>query len=107
MDQRYPLNKGLGRPVEFKGLVGQYIFYLVGTVLGAFFAFIVMYLIGVSTYLCILLTLGLGLFGISRVFSLNAKYGEHGAMKASAKARQPQVIVSRNARLFKDLKRHE
>ncbi|GAB3307690.1 DUF4133 domain-containing protein [Hymenobacter tenuis] len=101
---QYPLNKGINKPVEFKGLLGQYIFYLLGGLGGVFLFFIGIYVAGVNTYLAVALALGLGFAWTTRVFQLNARYGEHGAMKLRARQRQPRLIVNRNARLFKDLK---
>lgn len=101
----YPLNKGINKPIELKGLVGsRYIFMLVGGLGGVFLGFIVLHLAGANAYVSVLLALGGGFGWVTRVFSLSAKYGEHGAMKLQAKSRQPKRIVSRNARLFKDLK---
>ena len=101
----YSLNKGINQPVEFKGLVGsRYLFMLAGGLGGVFLGFIVLRLVGANTYLSVALALGGGFAWVMRVFALSAKYGEHGAMKLQAKSRQPQRIVSRNARLFKALK---
>lgn len=100
----FPLNKGINKPVELKGLVGaRYIFLLIGGLGGVFLGFIVLHVAGVNTYFSVVLALGCGFGWVTRVFALSAKYGEHGAMKQQAKGRQPQRIVSRNARLFKDL----
>lgn len=101
----YPLNKGINKPVEFKGLVGsRYLLLLAGGLGGVFLGFIILRLVGANTYLSVALALGGGLAWVTRVFNLSAKYGEHGAMKWQARSRQPKRIVSRNARLFKALK---
>jgi hypothetical protein len=101
----YPLNKGINKPVEFKGLVGsRYLFMLAAGLGGAFLGLIALRVAGVNTYLTIALGLGGGLAWVTRVFKLSAKYGEHGATKLQAKNSQPQRIVNRNARLFKNLK---
>ena len=101
----YPLNKGVNKPIELKGLVGsRYIFMLVGGLGAVFLGFIVLHVAGANSYLSALLALGGGFGWVTRVFALSAKYGEHGAMKLQAKGRQPKRIVSRNARLFKGLK---
>ena len=34
--EKYPVNKGIGRPVEFKGLKAQYLFLFAGGLLSAF-----------------------------------------------------------------------
>lgn len=102
----YPLNKGINKPVEFKGLVGsRYLFLLLGGLGGIFLAVLGLSVAGVNSYLMAGLGLGGGFLWITRVFGLSTKYGEHGAMKQQAKRRQPPRIVNRNARLFKNLKR--
>jgi predicted lipid-binding transport protein (Tim44 family) len=102
----YPLNKGVNKPVEFKGLVGsRYIFMLLGGLGGVFLGFIVLHVAGLSSYLTLPLALGGGFAWVTRVFALSAKYGEHGAMKQTAKQRQPQRLVNRTPRLFKNLQR--
>lgn len=102
----YPLNKGINKPVEFKGLVGsRYLFMLLGGLGGVFLGYIALYVAGLSPYIALPLAIGGGFFWVTRVFSLSAKYGEHGAMKLQAKNRQPKRIVNRTPRLFKDLKR--
>lgn len=101
----YPLNKGVNKPIELKGLVGsRYIFMLVGGLGAVFLGFIVLHIAKANAYFSAVLALGAGFGWVTRVFALSAKYGEHGAMKRQAKGRQPRRIVTRNARLFKDLK---
>lgn len=40
----YPINKGIGRPVEFKGLKAQYLFIFAGGLLAAFILFVILYM---------------------------------------------------------------
>ena len=49
----YPINKGIGRPVEFKGLKAQYLFLFAGGLLAAFILFIILYMAGAGQWLCI------------------------------------------------------
>lgn len=99
----YNINKGIGRTVEFKGLKAQYLFIFAGGLLGLLIVIMIMYMAGVSTYLC------LGLGGISaslliwQTFSLNRKYGEHGLMKLGANKKHPKYIISRKS-IFRYLK---
>jgi len=37
----YPINKGIGRPVEFKGLKAQYLFIFCGGLLALFVLFVI------------------------------------------------------------------
>ena len=68
----YPVNKGIGRPVEFKGLKAQYLFVF---------------------------AVGLGVTAASAVvwltFRLNAKYGQHGLMKLGAARMRPRYLLHR------------
>ena len=42
----YPVNKSIGRPVEFKGLKAQYLFVFAGGLLAAFLLFVILYMAG-------------------------------------------------------------
>ena len=44
--EKYPVNKGIGRPVEFKGLKAQYLFLFAGGLLAAFILFVILYTAG-------------------------------------------------------------
>ncbi len=104
----YPINKGIGKPAEFKGLKSQYLFIFAGGLLGSFVVFVVMYMAGIGQWICI----GFGATAASVLvwltFSLNAKYGEHGLMKVQARRSHPKYIINRRTipRLFK-LKKKE
>ena len=96
----YQINKGINKPIEFKGLKAQYIGYLgVGLVtLLVFFA--VMYISGISVYACLLIiTLsGGGLF--YHVFRMSHKYGQYGLMKKTAKRYVPRFLKFNSRKLF-------
>ena len=89
------INKGIGRNVEFKGLESQYLFIFCGGLLAVFVVFVIMYIIGISQWICI----GFGVTATSILvwltFHLNAKYGEHGLMKLSAVKYHPRYIINR------------
>ena len=44
----YPINKGIGRPVEFKGLKAQYLFIFCGGLLALFVLFVILYMVGID-----------------------------------------------------------
>ncbi len=101
----YQINKGINKPIEFKGLKAQYIGYLaVGLVL-LLIGFAVMYIIGVPVVICIIIIAisGSGLF--YKVFNLSHKYGEHGLMKKTAKRNLPEHLKFSTRKLFLQLKR--
>jgi hypothetical protein len=99
----YPINKGINRPVEFKGLKAQYIWWLGGGLLVLLVLFAVLYISGVNTFIClaIILIAGTGLF--IHVYRLSHKYGEHGMMKSLAKRNIPAVIKSYSRKVFTGL----
>lgn len=105
----FSINKGIGKPAEFKGLKSQYLFVFAGGLLGVFIVFVVMYMIGISQMICI----GFGVIAAGGIiwstFYLNKKYGEHGLMKLQATANHPKYIINRLniQKLFLHIKRKE
>ncbi|UEG54896.1 DUF4133 domain-containing protein [Mucilaginibacter daejeonensis] len=96
----YAINKGINRPVEFKGLQAQYIMYLgIGLVL-LLLLFTVLYLAGIKIYICLSVILGSGSALFYKVFQLSHKYGEHGLMKMAAKRQIPNYIKFSTRRIF-------
>ena len=101
--ETYPINKGIGRSVEFQGLKSQYLFIFAGGLLALFVLFVILYMAGVNQWICI----GFGGTSASilvwQTFSLNNKYGEHGLMKRSALHSHPRYLINRRRipRLFR------
>lgn len=96
----YQINKGINKPIEFKGLKAQYIGYLGGGLVALLVLFAVLYLIGLAVYLCIMVILGLGSLLFYRVYGLSHKYGEHGLMKRNARKYLPGYLKFKTRRLF-------
>ena len=105
--ETYPINKGIGRSVEFQGLKSQYLFIFAGGLLALFVLFVILYMAGVNQWICI----GFGGSAASvlvwQTFSLNKKYGEHGLMKRSALHSHPRYLINRRRipRLFRHRER--
>lgn len=100
----YAINKGVSKPIEFRGLKAQYIAYLaIGLVL-LLISFAVLYISGVNLYvvLPLILILGTGLF--LTVTRLSHRFGEHGLQKFLAKRGLPVYLKFRSRRLFINLK---
>jgi Domain of unknown function (DUF4133) len=97
----YSINKGINKSPEFKGLKAQYIWWLGGVVIGGMVVFAILYIAGVSAYVCIPLIGGTGAVGVSRVYRMSRQYGEYGLMKRRAKGNVPKVIHARSRSLFK------
>lgn len=91
----YSINKGIGRPAEFKGLKSQYLFIFAGGLLSVFIVFVIMYMIGINQ----IVSIGFGVICAGTLvwgtFYLNDKYGEHGLMKLQATKNHPRFIINR------------
>ncbi|MFT3932823.1 MAG: DUF4133 domain-containing protein [Chitinophagaceae bacterium] len=103
MNSVYPINKGINKSIEFRGLKAQYIWYLGGGVVGLLVLFAAMYFIGLNTFIClgVILIAGAGLFVF--VFRLSNTYGEFGMMKKMAQRRMPKIVRSKSRAMFKKL----
>lgn len=103
----FSINRGIGKSVEFKGLKAQYLFIFVGGLLALFILFVIMYMVGINQWVCI----GFGVIAATvlvwQIFTLNAKYGEHGLMKVQARSSHPKYIINRRKipKLFKRRKK--
>lgn len=100
----YQINKGINKSIEFKGLKAQYIWYLGGGVVGLLIVFACMYLIGLPSIVCVIVTAILGAAIIVRVYAMSNKYGEHGLMKALASKQIPKVVKINDRRFYCSLK---
>lgn len=96
----YKINKGINKPIEFKGLKAQYIWYLAIGLIALLIVFAVMYIIGVNTYVCLVLILLAGAVLFMRITKLSNKYGEYGMMKKVAAQGIPKIIKSYSRRMF-------
>jgi len=96
----YTINKGINKPIEFKGLKAQYIWYLGLGLLVLLVLFAILYICGMNTYVLLFLIVSLasGLFML--VYRLSHKYGQHGMMKKIAKRSIPKRIKAGSRKLF-------
>jgi hypothetical protein len=101
----YQINKGINKPIEFKGLKAQYIGYLAGGLVFLLIGFAVIYLLGVAVMYCIIIVTGLGSALFYQVFKLSHKYGEHGLMKKAAKRYLPNHLKFTTRKVFLNLKK--
>lgn len=100
----YQINKGINRPVVFKGVKAQYIAFLaVGMVL-LLLGFVAGYISGLSLYVLLPMVLVLGSVLVYVLVRLSHKFGEHGLAKRFAKRGLPQAIKFRSRRVFTGLK---
>ncbi len=99
----YQVNKGINRPIEFKGLKAQYIWYLGGGLLALLILFATLYIAGVNTFLCLLIIITAATALFMQVYKMSRKHGQHGMMKTLAKRSIPPVIKSYSRKNFTDL----
>lgn len=98
MNHKYNINKGVNRPLEFKGLKAQYIAYLAAGLLALLLLFAILYFIGLPTVVCLLVIISSGTALFVFVMRYSSKYGEHGLMKEAARRKTPNCLRSRKKR---------
>ncbi|WP_300601949.1 DUF4133 domain-containing protein [Niabella sp.] len=100
----YEINKGINRPIEFKGFRAQYVTYLAICLVLLLLLFAIGYLIGAYPYILVAVIAGGGFVLVSWIYKMSHKYGEHGLMKASAYRSIPTAIVCRSRKVLLCLK---
>ena len=105
MNSVYEINKGINRPIVFRGFKAQYIGYLAGGLVALVILFAVLYIIGVNTYACIVIIFGAGTGLITTISRLSHKYGRYGLMKRGAKRLLPDYLRFNSRKLFTQLKK--
>lgn len=88
----YPINKNINRPIEFRGLQAQYIWYLGAGLLALLILFSILYILGVNTYICLLIIISTGLLLTRTLYQWSNRYGIYGMMKLLARSRMPKEI---------------
>jgi hypothetical protein len=96
----YTINKGVNRPIEFRGLKAQYIWWLGGGVAGLLAVFAGMYIGGINPFVCIALVGIAGLILFRTVYRLSRRYGQYGWMKKQAARHLPGTIRITTRKLF-------
>ena len=104
MGSVYQINKGVGKPIEFRGLQGQYIAYLAIGLVVLLLSFTALYLLGTPLVVLLPLILGLGAALFFVVFSLSRRFGVHGLGKFMASRNLPSYLKFSSRRVFTDLK---
>lgn len=91
----YNINKGVNRPLEFKGIRAQYLIYMVIGLVALLFLFIILYLIGITLYLVLPVVGGLGTILFSIVSKYSKKYGANGLAKQAGFKALPNALRTR------------
>ncbi|MBN8650611.1 MAG: DUF4133 domain-containing protein [Cytophagales bacterium] len=103
MNSVYNINKGINRPIEFKGLKAQYIAYLAIGLIGLLILFAILYIIGVNMFVCLGLIVVLGTLLFMIVYRLSDKYGQHGLLKKMASRSIPVFLKMSSRKVFLNL----
>lgn len=100
----YPINRGINRSIEFKGIKAQYIIYLALGLVLLLLLFAIFHIAHVNLYISmgVILPAGGGL--LLAVKRLSDRFGEHGLVKHSAAGRLPTSVQSRSRKIFLQLK---
>jgi hypothetical protein len=96
----YNINKGINKPIEFKGLKAQYIGYLGAGLVVLLVLFSIMYIIGVNMFICLGLIVVLGTMLFMCVYKISNHYGQYGLMKRAAKRSIPSQVLCASRRVF-------
>ncbi|RNL55574.1 DUF4133 domain-containing protein [Pedobacter jejuensis] len=105
MSSVYEINKGINKPLMFKGLKAQYIGYLGGGLLCLLILYAVLYISGLNNYVCLVLIGGLGTALLTAIFRMSHKYGQYGLLKKSANRSIPTYLKFRTRKSFINLKK--
>jgi hypothetical protein len=100
MSAVYQINKGVNRPVEFKGIKGPYILYLGAGLVLLLLLFAILFTAGCNTYLSLGIILPAGALFLLLGSRLSRQYGEYGLLKRFAKQQLPRCVVSKNSKTF-------
>jgi len=100
MNSVYKINKGINKPIEFKGLKAQYIWYLGIGVILLMIVFAALYILGVNMFLCLGIIAILGTLLFVGVYKLSDTYGQHGLVKKLARRNIPSSITANSRKTF-------
>lgn len=89
----YPINKGVGKSVEVKGLRAQYVIYAVlGTVLSFLVFFVCSFFL--NQWISLLLSTAILCFNVILTVWLNNRFGEKGLVQVFATISLPDRIAN-------------
>jgi 4-hydroxybenzoate polyprenyltransferase len=100
----YKINKGINKPIEFKGLKAQYIWYLAAGVLALLILFAILYILGINPFICLAFVGISGAILVIQIYRLSKTYGEHGLSKKLAYRQVPHAIRLKSRSVFRKVK---
>lgn len=105
MNSVYKINKGINKPIEFKGLKAQYIGYLGIGVIVLLIVFAILYISGVNMFVCLGLIVLAGTALFMGVYKLSDSYGQYGLLKKLAKRSIPDCLTGNTRTIFSQLRK--
>jgi len=96
----YQINKGMGKPIVFKGFQGQYITYLASGMVLLLVGFTIGYIAGMPLYVLLPLVVLLGAGLLLGVGKLSKRFGVHGLAKFMARRGLPSYVRFSSRRTF-------
>jgi predicted lipid-binding transport protein (Tim44 family) len=102
----YSINRNVNRPVQFKGLKGQWMYKMAAVLVMLLLTFAILYICGVAAILCVVIVFSAGGFLIHRIYKFNDKYGEHGLMKKNCARQIILKVQSRKIFMHHAAKNH-
>jgi hypothetical protein len=103
MSSVYKINKGINKPIEFKGLKAQYIGYLAAGLVSLLVIFAALYVTGVNMFVCLGLIMVAGTTLFMTVYRMSDKYGQYGLLKKLARPNIPDAVIGNTRKVFLDL----
>ncbi|NOT73404.1 MAG: DUF4133 domain-containing protein [Cyclobacteriaceae bacterium] len=103
MSSVYKINKGINKPIEFKGLKAQYIAYLGAGLVVLLILFAILYIVGVNMFICLGLVTVLGTALFMIVYQMSDTYGQYGLLKKLARRNLPSTLVGNSRKVFTSL----
>lgn len=100
MSSVYKINKGINKPIEFKGLKAQYIAYLGAGLVVLLILFAILYIVGVNMFICLALVATLGTALFMTVYQMSDTYGQYGLLKKLARRSLPSTLIGSSRKLF-------
>lgn len=107
MSSVYKINKGINKPIEFKGLKAQYIAYLAAGLIALLILSATLYIAGVNVFVCLVTVAGLGIVLFMTVYRMSDKYGQYGLIKKLAIRSIPDSIQGKSRRIFLQLSQNK
>jgi len=101
----YEINRGVNSTVEFNGIKGRFLYYIVGVLVGSFILFVVLNAVIGSSLIAIILAGSAGVGGWLYISSISKKYGIHGLDRKLVQTKSMKVYKLHSRKVFLYLKK--